>query len=45
MPRIVEKLAMMGINVPIVGDFHYNGHQLMRYLASASAQAGSAVNN
>ncbi|OGT57110.1 MAG: 4-hydroxy-3-methylbut-2-en-1-yl diphosphate synthase [Gammaproteobacteria bacterium RIFCSPHIGHO2_12_FULL_63_22] len=28
-PRIVEKLAMMGINVPIVGDFHYNGHQLL----------------
>ena len=28
-PRIVEKLAMMGINVPIVGDLHYNGHQLL----------------
>ena len=28
-PRIVEKLAMMGITVPIVGDFHYNGHQLL----------------
>ena len=28
-PRIVEKLAMMGISVPIVGDFHYNGHQLL----------------
>jgi (E)-4-hydroxy-3-methylbut-2-enyl-diphosphate synthase len=28
-PRIVEKLAMMGIAVPIVGDFHYNGHQLL----------------
>ncbi len=28
-PRIVEKLAMMGIDVPIVGDFHYNGHQLL----------------
>ena len=28
-PRIVEKLAMMGIEVPIVGDFHYNGHQLL----------------
>src|SRR5688572_31257128 len=28
-PRIVDKLAMMGIEVPIIGDFHYNGHQLM----------------
>ncbi|HST43724.1 MAG TPA: flavodoxin-dependent (E)-4-hydroxy-3-methylbut-2-enyl-diphosphate synthase [Luteimonas sp.] len=28
-PRIVERLAMQGIAVPIVGDFHYNGHQLL----------------
>ncbi|GAA4868723.1 flavodoxin-dependent (E)-4-hydroxy-3-methylbut-2-enyl-diphosphate synthase [Luteimonas vadosa] len=28
-PRIVDKLAMMGVEVPIVGDFHYNGHQLL----------------
>ncbi|WP_256646858.1 flavodoxin-dependent (E)-4-hydroxy-3-methylbut-2-enyl-diphosphate synthase [Thermomonas paludicola] len=28
-PRIVEKLAMMGVNVPIIGDFHYNGHTLL----------------
>ena len=28
-PRIVEKLDMMGVNVPIIGDFHYNGHQLL----------------
>ena len=28
-PRIVDKLAMMGINVPLIGDFHYNGHQLL----------------
>lgn len=28
-PRIVEKLAMMGIEVPLIGDFHYNGHQLL----------------
>src|SRR5690349_894319 len=28
-PRIVEKLSMMGVDVPIVGDFHYNGHQLL----------------
>jgi (E)-4-hydroxy-3-methylbut-2-enyl-diphosphate synthase len=29
LPHIVEKLSMMGIDVPIVGDFHYNGHQLL----------------
>jgi len=28
-PRIVERLDMMGIAVPIIGDFHYNGHQLL----------------
>ena len=28
-PQIVEKLTMMGIDVPIIGDFHYNGHQLL----------------
>jgi (E)-4-hydroxy-3-methylbut-2-enyl-diphosphate synthase len=28
-PRIVEKLALMGVEVPIVGDFHYNGHTLL----------------
>ena len=28
-PRIVDKLSMMGVNVPIIGDFHYNGHPLL----------------
>jgi len=28
-PRIVEKLHMMGCEVPLIGDFHYNGHQLL----------------
>jgi (E)-4-hydroxy-3-methylbut-2-enyl-diphosphate synthase len=28
-PRIRDKLAMMAIEVPIIGDFHYNGHQLL----------------
>src|SRR5690606_5054338 len=28
-PRIVEKLRMMGVDVPLIGDFHYNGHQLL----------------
>ena len=29
-PKIIEKLAMRGIDVPIVGDFHYNGHILLK---------------
>ena len=28
-PRIVDKLSMMGVNVPFIGDFHYNGHTLL----------------
>lgn len=29
-PHIVEKLAKQGCEVPIVGDFHYNGHRLLK---------------
>jgi (E)-4-hydroxy-3-methylbut-2-enyl-diphosphate synthase len=29
-PRIVERLAQLGIQVPLVGDFHFNGHKLLR---------------
>jgi (E)-4-hydroxy-3-methylbut-2-enyl-diphosphate synthase len=29
-PRIAERLDMMGVSVPLIGDFHYNGHQLLR---------------
>src|SRR5690348_1023433 len=28
-PRIRERLDMMGCSVPLIGDFHYNGHQLL----------------
>ena len=28
-PRIHEKLMSLGCNVPLVGDFHYNGHKLL----------------
>lgn len=28
-PHIKEKLLKMGLDVPIVGDFHYNGHILL----------------
>ena len=29
-PAIVERLAAHGVAVPIVGDFHFNGHKLLR---------------
>src|SRR3989440_5641498 len=28
-PRIVEELDKQGLRVPIIGDFHYNGHVLL----------------
>ena len=28
-PRIVARLTAMGVTVPIIGDFHYNGHLLL----------------
>jgi len=28
-PEIVQRLADEGLNTPIVGDFHYNGHKLL----------------
>jgi (E)-4-hydroxy-3-methylbut-2-enyl-diphosphate synthase len=28
-PRIVEKLDSQSVHVPIIGDFHYNGHILL----------------
>ena len=28
-PRIRDKLQMMNVDAPIIGDFHYNGHQLL----------------
>src|ERR1700742_2288205 len=27
---IRERLAQMGVNVPLIGDFHFNGHKLLR---------------
>ena len=30
LPKIVEALHMFGCRVPIIGDFHYNGHILLK---------------
>ena len=44
-PRIVERLAMQGIEAPIIGDFHYNGHQLLaKEPACAEALAKYRIN-
>jgi (E)-4-hydroxy-3-methylbut-2-enyl-diphosphate synthase len=29
-PKIVDTLRTFGVNVPIIGDFHYNGHLLLK---------------
>ena len=44
-PRIVERLAGLGVSVPIIGDFHYNGHLLLtKYPACAEALAKYRIN-
>ncbi len=44
-PAIVEGLAALGITVPIVGDFHYNGHLLLtRFPDCARALAKYRIN-
>jgi (E)-4-hydroxy-3-methylbut-2-enyl-diphosphate synthase len=44
-PYIVEGLAKMGIHVPIIGDFHYNGHLLLKkYPDCAKALAKYRIN-
>ena len=44
-PAIIEGLAKLGIEVPIVGDFHYNGHLLLKkYPACARALAKYRIN-
>ncbi len=44
-PAIVEGLDKRGIRVPIVGDFHYNGHLLLKkYPATAKALAKYRIN-
>ena len=44
-PTIVEGLHRLGIHVPIVGDFHYNGHLLLKkYPDCAQALAKYRIN-
>ena len=44
-PELVDRLADQGVRVPIVGDFHYNGHKLLAaYPATAAALAKYRIN-
>jgi (E)-4-hydroxy-3-methylbut-2-enyl-diphosphate synthase len=44
-PYIVEELAKKGWNTPIIGDFHYNGHQLLKkYPETARTLAKYRIN-
>ncbi|MEO8227368.1 MAG: flavodoxin-dependent (E)-4-hydroxy-3-methylbut-2-enyl-diphosphate synthase, partial [Gemmatimonadota bacterium] len=44
-PEIVEGLDRIGVSVPIIGDFHYNGHLLLtKYPACARALAKYRIN-
>ncbi len=44
-PYIREQLDRMGIDVPLIGDFHYNGHRLLiDYPACAEALSKYRIN-
>ena len=44
-PQIVSRLADMGVTVPVIGDFHYNGHLLLvKYPDAARALAKYRIN-
>lgn len=44
-PEIIDRLEQKGIQVPIIGDFHYNGHLLLvRYPQCAKALSKYRIN-
>jgi (E)-4-hydroxy-3-methylbut-2-enyl-diphosphate synthase len=44
-PEIASRLADMGVAVPLIGDFHYNGHLLLaKYPAAARTLAKYRIN-
>ena len=44
-PEMVDRVRAAGVSVPIIGDFHYNGHLLLtRYPACARALAKYRIN-
>ncbi len=44
-PEMVRKVRGLGVDVPVIGDFHYNGHLLLtRYPETAAALAKYRIN-
>jgi len=44
-PEIMRKVRGLGVDVPVIGDFHYNGHILLeRYPEAAAALAKYRIN-
>ena len=44
-PKVVDTLEQFGVHVPIIGDFHYNGHILLKkYPECARALAKYRIN-
>src|ERR1700728_2674072 len=44
-PKIFDTLNLFGVHVPIIGDFHYNGHLLLKkYPACATGLAKYRIN-
>src|SRR5882757_2634055 len=44
-PHVCDRLAQMNVSVPIVGDFHFNGHKLLKaHPACAAALAKYRIN-
>ena len=44
-PEIMRKVRGLGVDVPVIGDFHYNGHVLLeKYPEAAAALAKYRIN-
>ena len=44
-PELMQRIADLGVSVPVIGDFHYNGHLLLKkHPACADALAKYRIN-
>jgi (E)-4-hydroxy-3-methylbut-2-enyl-diphosphate synthase len=44
-PELIRRVTDLGVTVPVIGDFHYNGHLLLtKYPACAAALAKYRIN-
>ncbi len=42
-PKIRERLAQMNVDVPLIGDFHFNGHKLLARASGMCRGAGQVA--